>query len=61
MSAEDWRNKVMRSISMNSFPRAIFHVDGDAFFATCEVASRPWLKGKPVVTGRERGIASSVS
>jgi DNA polymerase IV len=44
-----------------SFPHAIFHVDGDSFFATCEVASRPWLKGKPVVTGRERGIASSMS
>ena len=39
----------------------ILHVDGDAFFASCEVASRPWLKGKPVVTGYERGIASSMS
>jgi DNA polymerase IV len=45
----------------SSFPHVIFHVDGDSFFATCEVASRPWLKGKPVVTGRERGIASSMS
>jgi DNA polymerase IV len=44
-----------------SFPRAIFHVDGDSFFATCEIASRPWLRGKPVVTGRERGIVSSAS
>jgi DNA polymerase-4 len=43
------------------FPRAIIHLDGDSFFASCEVASRPHLKGKPVVTGRERGIASSMS
>lgn len=46
---------------MRSFPRAILHIDGDAFFASCEVASRPHLKGKPVVTGAERGIASSMS
>lgn len=42
-------------------PRWILHVDGDAFFVSCEVASRPWLKGKPVVTGEERGIATAVS
>ncbi len=46
---------------MKPFPRAIFHVDGDSFFATCEVASRPWLRGKPVVTGRERGIVSAAT
>jgi DNA polymerase-4/DNA polymerase V len=34
-------------------------VDGDCFFASCEVASRPELKGRPVITGLERGIASS--
>ncbi|MES2215978.1 MAG: DNA polymerase IV [Patescibacteria group bacterium] len=44
-----------------NFPRTIFHVDGDSFFAACEVASRPWLKGKPVVTGRERGIVSAAT
>jgi DNA polymerase-4/DNA polymerase V len=46
-------------LNLHSFPRAVLHVDGDCFFASCEVASRPELKGKPVVTGLERGIASS--
>ena len=44
-----------------SFPRAILHIDGDSFFASCEVAKNPALRGKPVVTGRERGIASSMT
>lgn len=39
----------------------ILHVDGDAFFVACEIASRPHLRGKPVVTGAERGIASAMS
>jgi DNA polymerase-4/DNA polymerase V len=41
--------------------RAILHIDGDAFFAMCEVARNPWLRGKPVVTGRERGIVSAAT
>ncbi|HYF13267.1 MAG TPA: DNA polymerase IV [Candidatus Paceibacterota bacterium] len=49
------------SWSLYSFPRAILHIDGDAFFASCEIALNPKLKGKPVVTGKERGIASSMS
>ncbi|MBI5456806.1 DNA polymerase IV [Candidatus Kaiserbacteria bacterium] len=42
-----------------SFPRAIIHIDGDSFFASCEIAKDPKLKGKPVITGKERGIVSS--
>lgn len=48
-------------LSINSFPRAILHIDGDAFFASCEQSRDPALKGKPVITGKERGIASSMS
>jgi len=43
----------------HSFPRAILHVDGDGFFAGCEVAKNPSLKGKPVITGKERGVVSA--
>lgn len=43
------------------YPRAIIHVDGDAFFVGCEIASKPWLRGLPVVVGQDRGIASALS
>jgi DNA polymerase IV len=48
-------------LSLRSFPKAILHIDGDAFFASCEQSRNPKLKGKPVITGKERGIVSSMS
>ena len=50
-----------RPLTLDSFPRAIIHIDGDAFFASCEQARDPKLKGRPVITGKERGIAASMS
>jgi len=44
-----------------SYPRAIVHVDGDSFFASCEIAKDPRLQGKPVITGKERGIVSAMT
>ena len=43
------------------FPRAILHFDGDAFFASVEQVMDYRLRGKPVITGGERGAATSLS
>lgn len=43
------------------YPRAILHLDGDSFFASIEQALDWRLKGKPVVTGGERGAATAMS
>ncbi len=51
----------MEPLTLHAFPRAIVHIDGDAFFASCEQSRRPALQGRPVVTGKERGIAASMS
>ena len=48
-------------ITLHSWPRAILHLDADAFFASCEQAIHPELKGKPVITGKERGIVAAAS
>jgi len=36
-------------------------MDADAFFASCEQALHPELKGRPVITGKERGIVAAAS
>lgn len=41
--------------------RVIVHIDGDAFFASCEQAVHPEYRGKPVITGQERGIVAAAS
>lgn len=46
---------------VHSWPRALVHLDGDSFFASVEQAVKPWLKGKPVVTGKERNIVAAAS
>ncbi len=54
-------NMPTQPLMLSSYPRAILHIDGDAFFASCEQALNPAWKGKPVITGKERGIAASIS
>lgn len=47
---------------MSQGPPLIVHLDADAFFVSCELATRPELRGRRVaVGGRERGIISSAS
>jgi DNA polymerase-4/DNA polymerase V len=52
---------IVQPLTIYSWPRAILHIDADAFFASCEQATRPELKGKPVITGKERGIVAAAS
>ncbi len=50
-----------RPLLLRRWPRAIAHLDADAFFASVEQAVHPELKGQPLVTGAERGIVSAAS
>ena len=46
---------------LGTYPRAILHMDADAFFTSVEQALVPALQGRPVVTGKERGIIACAS
>ena len=48
-------------INLRSLPRAIVHADCDAFFASVEQSLDPRLKGRPVIVGKDRGIAAAFS
>ncbi|MEY4299624.1 MAG: hypothetical protein RIR25_860, partial [Verrucomicrobiota bacterium] len=52
----------MRGVKRTPQERAALHLDADAFFVGCEVASEPRLRGKAVaVGGMKRGIIASAS
>lgn len=48
-------------LTIRSWPQAILHLDADAFFASCEQAIHPELRGRPVICGKERGIVAAAS
>ncbi len=48
-------------ITIHSWPRAIAHIDADAFFASVEQALHPEYRNRPVITGAERGIVAAAS
>lgn len=52
---------MIKPLHLGSFPRALLHIDCDAFFASCEQAQNPAYRGRPVVTGKERGIVAAAS
>lgn len=51
----------VKPLSIHNLPRVIMHIDGDAFFAACEQAQHPHLKGAALITGAERGIVAAAS
>jgi DNA polymerase-4/DNA polymerase V len=55
------RSMIEAPVSLHSYLNPIVHVDCDAFFTSVEQALDPRLKGRPVVTGKERGIVACAS
>ncbi len=48
-------------LTLSSYPKAILHIDADAFFTSVEQALSPSLRNRPVVTGAERNIIACAS
>lgn len=44
-----------------TYHKAILHIDGDAFFASCEQSTNLPLRNKPIAVGYERGCATAYS
>lgn len=51
----------MQALYIHSWPRAIAHLDADAFFVSCEQALKPELRNKCAAVGKERGIITALS
>lgn len=51
----------MNKFFFQPFEKVILHFDGDSFFASVEQVMDYRLKGKPLVTGGERGAITSAS
>ncbi|HLS03273.1 MAG TPA: DNA polymerase IV [Actinomycetales bacterium] len=55
-------SRVARNWGDDDSGTPVLHVDMDAFFASVEIALRPWLRGKPVIVGRaDRGVVVAAS
>ncbi len=52
---------MQKTFLKKDFEKAILHIDGDGFFAGCEIAKDPSLRGKSVVVGRERGMVIAMN
>lgn len=46
---------------IRSWSKVILHMDADAFFASVMQSAYPTLRGKPVIVGQERGLATAFS
>lgn len=50
-----------KPLTLDSYPRAIAHIDGDAFFTSVEQSLNPQWRNRPIVTGAERNIIACAS